>query len=265
MRRLIVALIVGGLTILPAAQAGAIVYGQPDGDLHPNVGALIIEEQGQFFHICSGTLISPTVFLTAAHCTAFLPSIGITQVFVSFDSTIDQNSTLIPGTAVTNPNYNGYQGKGGRADPGDIAVVLLDQQVLDRTPAQLPTAGMLAQMKQDHQLKAQDFTPVGYGAVRETNRGGWRSIEDNDIRRYATQGFLSLEPSWIQLAMNLATGNGGTCYGDSGGPHFLGGSQSNLVVAITVSGDAVCKATDVDYRLDTSAARTFLQDYVTLP
>ena len=58
--------------------------------------------------------------------------------------------------------------------------------------------------------------------------------------------------------MNLATGNGGTCYGDSGGPHFLG----DVVVAVTVTGDAPCKATDKSYRVDTSEAHEFLAPYL---
>jgi hypothetical protein len=63
--------------------------------------------------------------------------------------------------------------------------------------------------------------------------------------------------------MNPSVGSGGTCYGDSGGPHFLG--SSNLVVSITVTGDRFCRATDVTYRTDTVSARNFLRDYVTLP
>ena len=63
--------------------------------------------------------------------------------------------------------------------------------------------------------------------------------------------------------MNPATGNGGTCYGDSGGPNFLG--TTGVVAAITITGDAVCRATNVDYRLDTASARAFLDDYVALP
>jgi secreted trypsin-like serine protease len=59
------------------------------------------------------------------------------------------------------------------------------------------------------------------------------------------------------------TGNGGTCYGDSGGPNFLGTSQA--IAAITITGDAVCRSTNVVYRLDTESARGFLPQYVTLP
>jgi len=63
--------------------------------------------------------------------------------------------------------------------------------------------------------------------------------------------------------MNPSTGNGGTCYGDSGGPNFLG--NISTIAAITITGDSVCRSTNVVYRLDTASARHFLDDYVTLP
>jgi hypothetical protein len=63
--------------------------------------------------------------------------------------------------------------------------------------------------------------------------------------------------------MNPSTGDGGTCYGDSGGPNFLG--SSNTLAATTITGDAICRSTNVVYRLDTAAARAFLGGYVTLP
>jgi len=114
-------------------------------------------------------------------------------------------------------------------------------------------------------LRAQTFTPVGYGTTRDTQQGGFKSLFDNFDRRYATQSFLALQKAWLLLSMNPATGSGGTCYGDSGGPHFLGGTSSNLIVSLTVTGDAVCKATDKTYRLDTVRARGFLDDFVSVP
>jgi secreted trypsin-like serine protease len=67
--------------------------------------------------------------------------------------------------------------------------------------------------------------------------------------------------------MNVSTGNGGTCYGDSGGPHFihLDGVETNIVVSVTVTGDAPCKASDKTYRVDTESARSFLSNFVDLP
>jgi secreted trypsin-like serine protease len=63
--------------------------------------------------------------------------------------------------------------------------------------------------------------------------------------------------------MNPSTGNGGTCYGDSGGPHLIAGTD--VVVAVTTTGDSMCRATDVDYRLDTESARSYLAQFVDLP
>jgi len=63
--------------------------------------------------------------------------------------------------------------------------------------------------------------------------------------------------------MNPSTGSGGTCYGDSGGPHFFG--ESNMIVSLTVTGDVNCRATDVTYRLAIPSTRAFLSDFVELP
>ena len=67
------------------------------------------------------------------------------------------------------------------------------------------------------------------------------------------------------MSQNPATGNGGACFGDSGGPNFLTVEGTRLIAAITITGDAVCRATNVAYRLDTSSARDFLAPYVSLP
>jgi hypothetical protein len=133
------------------------------------------------------------------------------------------------------------------------------------TPAQLPTAGLLDQLKASHELDDLTFTAVGYGTVREDKTGGPHSLFFDGVRRYALQSALNLEKAWLLLSMNPSTGSGGTCYGDSGGPHFLGGVQSNLIVSITITGDVWCRATDKTCRIDTPAARAFLDDFVTLP
>ena len=83
------------------------------------------------------------------------------------------------------------------------------------------------------------------------------------MRSYAVGTLNAINPAWLRISMNPSTGNGGTCYGDSGGPNFLG--SSNIVAATTITGDAICRSTNVDYRLDTAAARSFLAAYVTLP
>ena len=242
-----------------AVPAGAITFGQLDGDRHPNVGALVapIGRGGAPVLVCSGTLVSPTVFVTAAHCTDFLPSLGVDpdEVWVTFDATFGPAAALLPGTYQQHPRY----GKGGASNTYDVAVVVLDAPAAGITPASLPTAGLLNRLR----LKGQRFTAVGYGTVRDAKEKGQHSLAWDPQRRYVSQGFLALRPAWLQLSMNPSTGSGGTCYGDSGGPHFLG--STSTVVALTVTGDRFCRATDTTYRLDTPWARAFLGQFVALP
>lgn len=239
-----------------ASAALAITYGEPDGNGHPNVGALIadLRQDGHPDVLCSGSLISPTVFLTAAHCTAFLESRGITDVWVTFDSTyVEGRSKLVHGTMHTNPDFNQAQ-----SDPGDIAVVVLDKAVRT-TPAELPAEGLLDRLT----LKGQTFTSVGYGVHEPTRGGGPPEFPFTSDRWVSAGTFSALNKSWLRISQNQATGDGGTCFGDSGGPQFLG--SSSLQVSITVTGDAMCLATNVDYRIDTPAARAFLGRFVSLP
>jgi hypothetical protein len=249
------------LLVIAVPLAQAITFGQPDGVEHPNVGAMIVlEPDGNLYLYCSGTLIAPKVFLTASHCTAAAAAYGAAphDVFVTFDPVWDPKSTLYRGTYDINPNY-GHDAH----DSGDVAVIVLDKAIKRITPAELPPAGLLTRLEKAHELKDQQFVTVGYGSMRDDKTTGPHAIDGGGERYYAEQTFEALKPSWLQLSMNPSTGSGGTCYGDSGGPHFL--DNTNMVVSLTVTGDAWCRATDVTYRLDTAAARAYLSDFVELP
>lgn len=259
------------LLLVVASPGMAITHGEPDGNDHPNVGSIVLDVPDLgLFQSCSGTLIAEDVFLTASHCTVgldgLLEAFPGTQVLVTFDPTISEGGTFFTGEWFTNPDYNGFQGKGGSSDPGDVAVIVLDAAP-GITPASLPAAGMLDQLKADHVLKDTRFTAVGYGTIRETNRTGFQGILDNLDRNRAEQGYHSLTKAWLTLPMTPSNGNGGTCYGDSGGPHFihLDGVETDIVASITVLGDAPCKASDKTYRMDTDSARNFLNDFVDVP
>jgi hypothetical protein len=220
------------------------------------------------FEICSGTLIADDVFLTASHCTVpldgYLARFPGSSVAVTFDPTISLGGTFYSGTWYTNPAY--LNPEKGYSDSGDVGVIVLDEAP-GITPAQLPAAGLLDDLKDAHTLKDTRFTAVGYGSVRDTLRTGFDAILDNVDRNRVEQGFNSLTKAWLNLPMLPTTGNGGTCYGDSGGPHFihLDGVETTIVASITVSGDAPCKALDKTYRMDTESARSFLGDFVDLP
>jgi hypothetical protein len=258
------------LLLVFAFPAAAITYGEPDGNAHPFVGTMVLRipgPNGGLFQWCSGTLIASNVFLTASHCTAGVDSVLArypgSELLITFDPTISEGGTFYTGTPHTNPNYAAGN---GQSDPGDVAVIVLDQSP-PIAPARLPSLGLLDQLKDSHILQGTAFTAVGYGTVRNTNTGGFAGFLDNLDRNRVDQSFLSLTKAWITFSMNLATGNGGTCYGDSGGPHFvhLDGAETKIVVSVTVTGDAPCIATDKTYRVDTLAARTFLANFVTLP
>jgi hypothetical protein len=233
-----------------AAPAQAIMYGEVDGTRHPNVGGLVAPgpySDGTRLY-CSRTLISPTVFLTAAHCDE-----GMARVTVTFDPDYRAGDKTYTGTWYADPLYSQHQN-----DPHDIAVVVFDKPVKGITPAHLPAAGALADLP-----GSQQFTSVGYGAYEVTNGPGGHQYLYNDVRMVATGTLNAINPAWLRISMNPAKGDGGTCYGDSGGPNFLG--TTDILAATTITGDMICRATNVAYRLDTPSARAFLGQFVTLP
>ena len=248
--RFVTSLAVVLAALCAAAPAGAITNGTPDENLHPNVGGLVSDTQysdGTWIY-CSGTLVSPTIFLTAAHC-----GDDGTRVQVTFDTAYEDGDRVYTGTFESDPLYGQRQ-----SDPHDIAVVVLDKPVRGIEPAELPEAGSLGDLSGD-----QEFTSVGYGAFAVPNGPGGHQYLYDDVRNVATGTLDAVNPAWLRISMNAATGDGGTCYGDSGGPNFLG--TTDIVAAITITGDAVCRATNVDYRLDTESARACLGQYVALP
>ena len=235
--------------VATASPGWAVTNGAPDGNAHPAVGGLVsdhVYSDGTWIY-CSGTLVSPTVFVTAAHCAEG------DRVRVTFSSVYRDGDKIYAGTWHADPLYSQTQN-----DPHDLAVVVLDKAVTGVSPAVLPRVGQL-----DGLAPTQQFTSVGYGAYEVTNSPGGHQYLYDDVRGVATGTLNATNPAWLRISMNPATGNGGTCYGDSGGPNFLG--SSNVLAATTITGDAVCRSTNVTYRLDTAAARAFLGQYVRLP
>lgn len=254
MRRFLVTTLTAAL-LLVGPSAGAITYGEPDGDRHPQVGALLAPQaysDGTWVS-CTGTLISPTVFLTAAHCDWDLDRLRVT-----FASTyVEGKSKAYWGTWYADPAYNQAQ-----SDTHDLAVVVFDKPVKGITPARLPAANSL-----DSLSGTQRFTSVGYGAQKVSNGPGGKQLSYADVRYMSTGTLNSINPTWLRISQNPTKGDGGTCYGDSGGPNFLGAGagETDVVASTTLTGDMFCRSTNVTYRLDTRSARNFLDDFVALP
>jgi len=244
-----------------------IVNGANTGSAYPAVGALLFDYNRDGVvdgddELCTGSLIAPTVFLTAAHCVypdSYTPAGS--QFYVSFEPDLYASPlTYITATGyVWDPAYGHDQ-----ADLRDLAVILLPGGSTDGiTPVRLPAAGILDALRAKGGLNGRLFVNVGYGT--SATRTGVPGFPYDGRRKSSRSGFMALQPTWLGLLMNtMATGEGGDCYGDSGGPKFLDGDASTIYATVT-SGDSPCRATTWDWRLDTPAARAFLGRFVALP
>jgi hypothetical protein len=249
-----------GCLLVLATPAQAISNGTFDGNGHPYVGAVVYEFPDGKFVGCSGTLIAPTVFLTAGHCLAFLPFEGLTADNLSVSFSPDTFAAL---NDIQADAYHVMPGFGhDLGDLRDLGVILLERSP-GITPAILPKAGLLDQMAAKGMLVGKSFDNVGYGVQPSWKQGPPRFVFDGK-RYFSTSPFQALTQTWLKLLMNNdATGEGGVCFGDSGSGHFLPGTRR--IVATTTGGDPICRAENYNYRLDTPGARGFLDDFVTLP
>ena len=231
-----------------------ITNGTRDGVAHPFAGALVgvSPSTGELYPYCSAVLIGDGVVLTAAHCQVRVDADGTTGVTFASQYQAGE-SKVYRGQYIADPAFNQAQ-----SDPHDIAVVLLSEKPEGISPAALPAAGAF-----DRLPKKQRFTAVGYG-LQEVDS---KTAVVDDYRWVATSTLNSVNPAWLRLSQNTATGNGGTCYGDSGGPNFLGAgsTETKIVAGTTITGDAFCNSTSVIYRIDRPSGRHFLGQFVALP
>ncbi len=246
---------------LGVTPALAITWGQEDTEnRYPNVGAMVVDYPGFGpFQWCSGTLVHPRVFLTAGHCTVDLDDFEIETVWVNFDPNAVNIPTLLEvAEVITHPDYNW----GPTSNPHDVGALILAEPVAGIPPANLPSLGFLDQLEAEGKLKQgswrANFMLVGYGGSLE-----WPPpvIEYFDRRQFAESEFQTLLRAWLRMSQNQATGNGGTCFGDSGGPAFWTEPDgTEILVGITSWGDAQCVSSAFNYRVDIAETLSFIAD-----
>ncbi len=267
-------------TTVTAPPAAAITGNYVEDVEHPFVGLVVFyDEAGEFVQRCSGSLLTPTVFLTAGHCTDAATGAVTARVYFQQDAGANYDpatgmdpvsgypETCAAGTlgtlcATSDELYN-YGFPGGLPDSGDAGLVILDQEIAMPEYGALAAAGTLDRLATRRGQQALTFTASGYG-LTEVNPVKVTSFRE----RLMAQARLTNLRSHLTDGFNLQTngngaGRGGTCSGDSGGPVFYGGFESNLIVAVTSFGlNEYCRGTDFAFRTDQQAVLDWIRDTV---
>jgi hypothetical protein len=251
------------VALLATMPAHAVTDGELDGDRHPNVGLMVaLDSAGNPMWRCSGTLVSPRHYLTAGHCTY-----GAARVTIWFDADVDAGrpgngyptAGQIFGTPHAHPDY-----PTASFIVNDVGVVVLDNDFGAPPYATLPRVGDLDKLGSRRGKQDVTFTAVGYGLQKSfPDAAGWKTQSDR-VRMLATPKLLQINtPGFtgdfsILLSNNSSTG--GTCFGDSGGPNFIGGSS--VVGGVTSYGiNGNCAGTGGVFRMDTQRVRDWLSTF----
>jgi Trypsin len=280
-RRLKFALAAAMLAVVAtAAPASAITNNYVDDNVHPYVGLIAFyDDAGEFSHRCSGSLLSPTVFLTAGHCTddgagGVNPSARIwfqQDAGANYDPATQHDpvsgypddcaaGTLGVVCATSHEMYNyGFDNFAGFPDTKDAGVVILDQPITVSKYATVAPVGTLDGVKKPGLF----FTVSGYGISHLAKSGATVSFRE---RLMATSTLVNLNAPY-NAGYNIQTqGNGGwrggTCSGDSGGPILL--RNTDVIVGITSFGksNAGCRGTDFYYRVDRQPVQDFIAESI---
>jgi hypothetical protein len=246
------------LLLVLVVPAYAITHGEPDAGDHPYVGLILFPVEPPLYGVCSGTLISPTVVLTAGHCAALTPT-----AYVTFSEVYPGNiggPDWYMGDTYVHPDFDDLQ---TFPNISDLGIILLEEPVIGIDPAEIADLGYLDSFKNKLGLQDTIFEPVGYGYQQKKPTAIW-----NLARYKGEQRIINLVNSLtdgynVMLTNNpgLGNGSGGTCSGDSGGPIL----QGDIVVAVNSFGIAPhCKGNDFAYRVDITNAQDFIDDFIDL-
>jgi secreted trypsin-like serine protease len=249
-------------TALTAPQLPSrITNGSLDGADHPAVILIVMDIAGSPAFRCSGTLIAPKVVLTAGHCAGETGEFSGMRVFTESDVQNGNNNYPFAGP-------NTIEAKAWHSHPlfTEAAFFLHDVGVIElKTAVTLPAAsyGRLPQANELDALSPSSstiFTAVGYG-LQLINPV---KIEAEKVRMVAEPHLLQINTGFTGSGSLLLSNNastGGTCFGDSGGPNFVG--SSSVVGAVTSFGiNGTCGGTGGVFRIDRPDVLAFVSQYL---
>ena len=266
------------LSLAGAAPALAVDEGAPDRDRHPNVGLLAFDLDGAGpippAVLCSGSVLSDRLFLTAGHCIPAVPADAEWVVTLEPGTPAHPVArpgvfpddfpfpVLVPtrrgGVAITHPAFDPDERR------HDVAIVRFPAGTFAGVqPVELPRARQLDRLRRRGALARSSFRLVGYGTDPERGDGAPVFVLEG-YRQTATAPFQALTPARLILDGRTGiTGRGGLCYGDSGSPQFLG--DSAVVVSVFSEHADDCNGPLFAQRLDTRSERKFLARFVDVP
>jgi hypothetical protein len=238
-----------------------ITDGTLDGDAHPAVVLIIMDVRGTPAFRCSGTLIAPKVVLTAGHCAGEPGEFSGLRIFNEADVQHDP----------TYPNPGGpntIEATEWHSHPAfteslfflhDVGVVKLSKAVklAGGQYGKLPTQDQLDTLKPSSHTT---FTAVGYGLqlINPVH------VESQRIRMFAEPHLIQINGATVGDFSMLLSNNastGGTCFGDSGGPNYLG--TSNVIAGVTSFGrNGNCAGTGGVFRLDRKNVLDFVGQFL---
>lgn len=250
-----------------AAPVAAITNGEPDNGRHPYVGLAVFDVDGAPSHRCSASLLGPTVVLTAGHCT-----VGTDAARVWFDEVVQGNpqypnsgSTSYDGTPYTHPKFCNpcKPGLPGFAK-WDVGIIVLSEpvptSVVDEY-ADLPRVGIVDTLRNKSRI---DY--VGYG-VNQRFVGGGPPVWGGPRVRLFAQGQLVAPGTFthsayvIKYSLNASQGKGGTCFGDSGGPDLLPGTDTVIAVNSYVT-NTNCTGVGYSSRIDRADTLSWIRSFL---